>query len=75
MYYTASKIGQNGYLNADDEGLRHISEYSTKMIKQLLHPEEGIYALLGMDINEKTPSLKLRHSSLDAYKPKYDIQY
>ena len=75
VHYTAAKIGQNGYLNTDEDGLKHISAYAIQMVKQLLHPEEGIYSLLGMDLHDKTPSLKLKHSSLDAYKPKYNIQY
>ena len=75
IHYTASKIEQNGYLNTDEDGLKHISHYASNMVKHLLHPEKGIYALLGMDIHDKTPSLKLRHSSLDAYKTNYNIQY
>jgi hypothetical protein len=69
IHYAASKIEQSGYLNAKPSDLDNLSDYALEMVRCLLHPKDGVFGKLGMDIAEKMPPLKLKHSNLDAYYP------
>ena len=67
VHYAADKIRVNGYQNPGKNDLENLSVYGFHLVKHLLHPEKGVFSLLGLDITEKTPPLKLKHSNLDAY--------
>lgn len=69
IHYAATKIQLNGYLHASERDLKSLSDYALKLTRHLLHPERGVFSMLNLDISEKMPALKLRHSNLDAYFP------
>lgn len=69
IHYASAKIQSNGYLNANENDLKVLASYALELARNLLHPDHGVFSMLNLDISEKMPALKLRHSNLDAYYP------